>query len=97
MLFGQNTFMRIYMEFLYMNPAYLENGLLCQTSQNENKTSSKFMIFESLNPICHGPLGPDKFRGGGLQSARIFKNPYLNHHLTMKFCIYPQDTFRTRL
>ena len=28
---------------------------------------------------------------GGAQSARICKK----HHLTMKFCIYPQDAFRT--
>ena len=33
---------------------------------------------------------------GGVQSARICKTS-LNHHLTMKFCIYPQDVFRTRL
>ena len=34
--------------------------------------------------------------GGGLKVPGLLKAS-LNHHLTMKFCIYPQDVFRTRL
>ena len=29
-----------------------------------------FRILDNINPICHGLLGPDRFKGGG-RSARI--------------------------
>ena len=42
-----------------------------------------------FNPICHGPLGRDRFMGG--HKVPGFVKSSLKHHLTMKFCIYPQD------
>ena len=34
--------------------------------------SFMYAFKKDINPICHGPLGPDRFMGGG-QSARTFK------------------------
>ena len=45
--------------------------------------------YENVGSIQSGQkfcLDPERARGG-----------YVVHHLTMKFCIYPQDAFRTRL
>ena len=46
-----------------------------------------------VNPICPGPLGRDRFPGGFKVPGSVKSS--LKHHLTMKFCIYPQDAFRT--
>ena len=59
-------------------------------NNNENYKNNPHLNF--FNPICHGTLGPDRFTSLG--SDRFTS---LNHYLTMKFCIYPQDALRTRL
>ena len=52
-------------------------------------------IFHSIAKVNKGVYFT-LFLSLSVQSARTFKTS-LNHHLTMKFCIYPQDAFRTRL
>ena len=62
---------------------------------NQQDLSRKCSAWKELTLSAPAPWDVIDSRGG-VQSARICKTS-LNHHLTMKFCIYPQDVFRTRL
>ena len=50
--------------------AKIPDHLIAKIQGMLSKPNTKAII-----PICHGPLGPDRFMGGGgVQSARTFKN-----------------------
>ena len=69
---------------LFKRHLYLRENMLYKSDwQLVCKLRSRML---DVNPICHGPLGCDRFPGDVIDSLG-----------TMKFCIYPQDVFKTRL
>ena len=90
----------ILLYFIYLI-LFLSGRMGCWVHADETDSLSLDIEIKkkSLNPNCHGPLGPVRFMGGGFKVPGLLKTlkTSLNHHLTMKFCIYPQDVFRTRL
>ena len=63
------------------------------------KDKTKTSAFSILTLSAMAPWDLIDSWGGGVKVPGLLKTlkTSLNHHLTMKFCIYPQDVFRTRL